>query len=183
MLSIFCLNKVSIALNQLTLISMLLTTLPPTKHDCYDSNNNNNNDNNKKQLPFSHGLHSHIESVGIHHLFPTFDQAYDVFRKTKQKIWSIGKRQGFALADGYEICGTLLLYVSKSQTPIALWSSRNTVTLTNIFEFSLAFVLRPQFSDPDRSLNSKMERFKIFKVELKLNQGHGRHHVQFRGFK
>ena len=34
-----------------------------------------------------------------------------------------------------------LAHVSKSLTPIVLWSSRNTVALTSILEFSLTFVL------------------------------------------
>jgi len=51
--------------------------------------------------------------------------------------WSLSSES----ANGFEICGKLLLHVPKSLTPIALWPSRNTISLTNILEFSLAFVL------------------------------------------
>ena len=43
--------------------------------------------------------------------------------------------------DGFKICGTLLLYVSKSLTLIALRSRKDIVALTSILEFSLTFVL------------------------------------------
>jgi len=37
--------------------------------------------------------------------------------------------------------------------------------------FQILWTLYPRFSDPDRSLNRKKERFKVFEVEPRSNWG------------
>ena len=41
----------------------------------------------------------------------------------------------------------------------------------NNFDITFGALFQVRFSDPDRSLNRKKERFKVFEVELRTNRG------------